>query len=130
MRDYNHVGLIGRLTRDAEIKYTSGGMAICNFAVAVNSSVKRGDRWEEEASFFDCVVFGKQAEAVSKYMTKGKQVLVDGSLKQERWEKDGQKRSKVTVTADYIQLLGSKDGGQRAEVPQSSGNDFQDDVPF
>ena len=133
MRDYNHVGLIGRLTRDPEIKYTQSGMAICSFSLAVNASVKRGDSWEDEASFFDCVVFGKQAETVSKYMVKGKQILVDGSLKQERWEKDGQKRSKVSVIANNIQLLerkGNQVTSQGATQQDSGGDDFEDDVPF
>ena len=108
MKDLNVVILLGRLTRDAEVQYTSTGMAIAKFAVAVNRSVKDGDTWKDEASFFDCTMFGKRAEVVAQYLTKGKQIGVSGSLKQDRWEKDGQNRSKVVVIVDDVQLLGGK----------------------
>ncbi|MBN2050110.1 MAG: single-stranded DNA-binding protein [Spirochaetales bacterium] len=148
MTDVNSVVLIGRLTRDAELKYTSAGMAISNFSLAVNRSRKVGDRWEEEASFFDCTAFGKQAEAVNQYMTKGKQVAVQGELRQDRWEKDGQSRSKVVIIANTLQLLGGASGssgasggskntftrrdqaeGGEGEPAYSDGN-FEDDIPF
>ncbi|MCL2211572.1 MAG: single-stranded DNA-binding protein [Treponema sp.] len=106
MADINHVVLIGRLTRDAELKYTAGGQAVCKFSIAVNRRKKNGDQWEDEANFFDIVLWGKQGESLQSYLTKGKMVGVDGELRQDRWQQDGQNRSKVEIIASYIQLLG------------------------
>lgn len=133
MADVNHVILIGRLTRDAEIKYTSGGMAVCKFAIAVNKKKKQGDQWVDEANFFDVVLWGKQGEALNKYLLKGKQVAVDGELHQNRWEQDGQARSKVEINADNVQLLGG--GNQQAapahqEQAAPSSQSFPDAVPW
>lgn len=110
MADINRITLIGRLTRDAEVSYTPGGMAIAKMSIAVNRSVKGADgKWMDEANYFDVQLFGKQAEALKPYLTKGKQIGVDGYLKQDRWEKDGQKHSAVKINANDIQLLGGKD---------------------
>lgn len=111
MTDLNHVVLIGRLTRDADLKYTSGGYAISNFSIAVNRSKKNGDQWVEEASFFDINLYGKSAENLKQYLVKGKQVAIDGELRQDRWEQDGQSRSKVVVVANNIQLVGGNSNG-------------------
>lgn len=113
MLDINHVVLIGRLTRDAELKYTSGGTAVCKFGLAVNRRRKQGDQWVDEASFFDIVLWGKAGEALIQYLIKGKQVAVDGELRQERWEHEGQNRSKVEVVANNVQLLGGGQGNQQ-----------------
>ena len=130
MADVNHVILIGRCTRDATIKYTSGGMAIGSFSIAVNRRTKKGDQWVEEASFFDVSLFGKSAEGLAQYLTKGKQVAVEGELRQDRWEQDGQPRSKVTIAANNVQLLGGdkKAGGQQAQ--DYSADNFPDDIKF
>ena len=143
--DINRVILVGRLTRDAELKYTNSGLAICAFSVAVNSSRKQGDEWVEEANFFDVTVFGRQGEAIQRYLTKGQQVGVDGRLKQDRWQtQEGQNRSKVGIIADNVRLLGSAPGGGGGrsaapsggggyDAPQSSpdpGDDFPDQIPF
>lgn len=123
MADVNHVILIGRLTRDAEIKYTSGGMAVCKFAIAVNKKKKQGDQYVDEANFFDVVLWGKQGESINHYLVKGKQVAVEGELHQNRWEQDGQSRSKVEINADNVQLLGgtgSQESGQREPRGASS----------
>ncbi|HOT62427.1 MAG TPA: single-stranded DNA-binding protein [Treponemataceae bacterium] len=111
MADVNHVILIGRLTRDAELKYTSGGMAVCKFAIAVNRRRKNGDQWVEEANFFDIVVWGRTGETINQYLVKGKQVAIEGELRQNRWEQDGQSRSKVEIMANNVQLLGGGAGG-------------------
>jgi single-strand DNA-binding protein len=112
MADLNHVVLIGRLTRDAELKITAGGQAVCKFSIAVNRRRKNGDQWEDEANFFDIVVWGRQGEALSQYLVKGKMVGVDGELRQDRWQQqDGQNRSKVEIVATYLQLLGGGSGG-------------------
>jgi single-strand DNA-binding protein len=109
--DLNHVVLIGRLTRDAELKYTANGQAVCKFSIAVNRRRKNGDQWEDEANFFDIVVWGRQGEALNQYLVKGKMVGVDGELRQDRWQQDGQNRSKVEIVAAYLQLLGGNPGG-------------------
>ena len=106
MADVNHVLLIGRLTRDAELKYTTTGYPISSFSLALNRRRKEGEQWVEEAHFFDINLFGKTAEALKQYLTKGKQIAVEGELRQDRWEQDGQSRSKVVIAANNIQLLG------------------------
>jgi len=114
MSDINSVVLCGRVTRDAEVKYTSGGMAVSEISIAVNrySGKDKG----EEVSFFEVNLWGKTAETLVQYLTKGRQIVVQGELRQERWEKDGQKRSKVTVNVNQLQLVGGKD--ERAEQPK------------
>ncbi len=139
--DTNHVLLIGRLTRDAELKYTNSGMAVARLGLAVNRKRKSGDQWIEEASFFDVVVWGKTAEGLQQYLVKGKQIAVDGELRQNRWEQDGQPRSKVEISANTIQLLGGGDQQNQPAVAQTqaqavtntfapSAGEFEDDIPF
>ncbi len=147
MADINRVVLVGRLTRDAELRYTNTGTPICRFSLAINRRRKNGDQWEDEANFFDVVLFGRQGEAISKYMVKGKQVGIDGELRQNRWEQDGQRRSKVEITAFNVMLLGGGrggggdfSGGSQSQGGSSSGeqyddsaggsDDFEDDIPF
>jgi single-strand DNA-binding protein len=121
MADVNHVILIGRLTRDAELKYTSGGMAVCKFAIAVNKRRKQGEQWVDEANFFDIVLWGRQGETLNQYLVKGKQVAVEGELHQNRWEQDGQSRSKIEINANNVQLLGSNSGAQGGGASGYSG---------
>ncbi len=153
MADINQVVLVGRLVRDAELRYLSSGTSVMNFSIAVNRRRKQGDQWVDEASFFDVELFGRQAESIQRFMVKGKQVGVHGELRQDRWEQDGQNRSKVKVHAINLQLLGGAgDGGQsaggsgggqsRPDQAQGGGNgadfgpppanddNFDDDVPF
>jgi single-strand DNA-binding protein len=155
MADINHVVLVGRLTRDAELKYTAGGQAVCKFSVAVNRRRKNGDQWVDEANFFDVVLWGRQGEALNQYLVKGKVVGVDGELRQDRWEQDGQNRSKVEIVAANIQLLGGGPGSGapggppgggagyaerrgdaygdkpvRDAAPQGGDDGFTDDIPF
>jgi single-strand DNA-binding protein len=140
MNDMNSVSIIGRLTRDGELKYTNSGMAVCKFAIACNAKRKNGDQWIEEAHFFDVVLWGKSGEALNQYLLKGKQIAVKGKLVQSRWEKDGQQHSRVEIHADDIQLLG--DSKPRQEAPNKPSNVplappgkesteyFNDDIPF
>jgi single-strand DNA-binding protein len=111
MTDINRVIVIGRLTRDCETKFTQSGQAVCKFSIAVNRKRKVGDQWEDEANFFDAVLWGRQAESLNQYLVKGKQVAIDGELRQDRWEQDGQKRSRIEIVVGSIELLG---GGQGA----------------
>lgn len=141
MADINRVILVGRLTRDAELRYTGGGMAVCKFSLAINRRKRSGERWEDEAHFFDVVLFGKQGEAINQYLVKGKQVGIDGELRQNRWEQDGQPRSKVEIAAFNVQLLGGGRGGPSRtrdddgfsgyqEQSQEPASEFEDDIPF
>jgi single-strand DNA-binding protein len=126
--DINKVMIVGRLTRDAELMYTNSGYALCKFSIAVNRRVKKNDQWIDEANYFDLNLWGKRGEALNQYLQKGTQVAIEAQLKQERWEKDGAKRSKVTLEAQNIQLLGGKNsqGGQyqnnQAQNNNSQGN--------
>jgi single-strand DNA-binding protein len=120
--DINMVVIVGRLTRDAELRYTNSGTAVCRFSLAVNRRKRSGDSWEDEASFFDIALWGKQGEAINSYLEKGKQVAVHGELRQNRWEQDGQKRSRVEIVANNVQLLGSPAGGGGGQGSTRSQN--------
>lgn len=105
MSDTNLTVLEGRLTRSAELKYSKNNCAICTFSIANNESVKGPDgNWTNLANFFDCVIYGKYGESMSKHLKKGRGVTVTGKLKQDRWEKDGQKYSRVTVKVQELSL--------------------------
>ena len=123
--DINHVTEIGHLTRDEEVSYTPGGMAVGKLSIAINRRVKKGQEWVDEANYFDVVIFGKQAENLQKFLTKGKQIGVTGFLKQERWQdsQTGQSRSAIKIVANDIQLLGGKDNGNQGGVYDNSGYD-------
>ncbi|MDC7221879.1 MAG: single-stranded DNA-binding protein [Spirochaetales bacterium] len=119
--DINKVMLVGRLTRDAELSYTNSGFALCKFSLAVNRRRKQGDQWVDEANFFDLHLWGRRGESLNSYLTKGTQVAVEGQLRQERWEQDGAKRSKVTIEAVNIQLLGGRSEGSSYNQGGQSG---------
>jgi len=106
MEDVNGFYMIGRLTRDAELKYTNAGTAVSTFSLAVNKRKKVGEDYEDEVHFFDMAIFGQKAENLTKYLVKGKQVHASGKLKQDRWEQDGAKRSKTALECWNVQLLG------------------------
>lgn len=110
--DINSVVIVGRLTRDAELKYTNTGTAVTKFSLAVNRSRKEGDQWVDEASFFDVNLWGRRGESLNQYLQRGTRVAVTGELRQDRWEQDGQKRSRVFIHANNIQLLSGATGGQ------------------
>lgn len=122
--DLNKVELIGRLTRDAALKYTTTGTAIAGISLASNRSVKKQDNWETEVSYFDASIYGKSAENLKPYLTKGKTIAIAGHLKQDRWEKDGQKFARIKIEVEELQLLGgnSSNGGNGAQfsaMPQN-----------
>ena len=137
MADHNRVSIIGRTTREIGEKdfgYISTGKAKLNLSIAVNE----GYGEKKSVSYFDVIYWGKPAESIKAYITKGKQLAIDGRLKQDRWEKDGNKYSRVYIIADSIQLLGGReDGGQQSAPAQSAGgftegesSDFPEDLPF
>ena len=123
MNDINIVMIIGRLSRDADLKYTTSGKAITKFSIAVNRKIKKEENWIDEVSFFNVVFWGKLGEALNQFLKKEKQVAIRGELNQNRWEKDGRKNSIVEIIANNIQLIGGK-------LSESSGNEDISDTPF
>lgn len=111
----NKVMITGNLTRDAELRSTPSGTAIASFGVAVNDRRRNQQtgEWEDYANFVDCTMFGKRAEAVSRYLTKGLKVAIEGRLHYSSWEdkNSGQRRSKLDVTVDEIEFMSSRNGG-------------------
>lgn len=114
MASYNRVILIGNLTRDIELRYTANSkMAVCQNAIAVNDRRKNAaGEWVDETTFVDVTFFGRMAELVSQYLGKGSPIFVEGRLKLDTWEKEGQKRSKLYVIVDRMQFLGRSEGGE------------------
>jgi single-strand DNA-binding protein len=112
MASFNRVVLLGNLTRDPELRYIGSGMAVSDIGLAVNDRVKRNDQWVEETTFVDVTLWGRTAEVANEYLNKGSSVLIEGRLKMDSWEKDGQKRTKLKVVAERMQMVGGKGGGQ------------------
>lgn len=148
MSSFNKVILIGNLTRDPELRYTPKGMAVAKVGLAVNRQWKSesGEK-KEEVTFIDVDVWGRTAENVGQYMRKGGSILIEGRLKLDQWDdkQTGQKRSRLGVTAETVQFLGSgkkgeaapsagtpPPGGQFADVPapEPGTPPPDDDVPF
>jgi single-strand DNA-binding protein len=116
---FNKAILIGNLTKDPELRYTPQGTAVANLRIAVSSKFRSGDEMKEETLFIDVVVWGKQGENCSQYLSKGRPVLVEGRLQERKWESDGQQRSKFEVVAQNVRFLGKKGdvpSGQDAET--------------
>jgi single-strand DNA-binding protein len=112
MASFNRVILMGNLTRDVEVRYTPGGTAVSEIGLAVNDRRKdaKGE-WIDETTFVDVTLWGRTAEIAGEYLTKGAPLLVEGRLKLDSWEKDGQKRSKLRVVCENMRMLGGKGGG-------------------
>ena len=149
MASYNRVILVGNLTRDVELRHLQSGSAVADISLAVNDRRKsQSGEWVEETSFVDVTLWGRTAEVASEYLSKGSPMLVEGRLKQESWEKDGQKRSKLKVVCEKMQMLsgggggrsggggGSSQGGSSSEysepasVSSSPSAPSNDDIPF
>ena len=124
MNDFVGCTIVGRLTRDSELKYTNSGLAVAHFSVATSHKTKDG----EKPSFWDCEIWGKQAETLNQYLTKGKQVVVHGTMNIETWEQDGVKKSKVKVNGSTITLLSG--GEKKQETSPAATNDDISDIPF
>ncbi len=113
--DLNRVTLVGRLTRDPELRHSGGGDAICSLRLAVNARSRGQDgEWGDKANFFDVTVFGRQAETASTYLAKGRRIGVDGRLSWREWQaQDGTKRQSVEVIANDVFFLDSRgEGGE------------------
>mgnify|MGYP001773695643 CR=1 FL=1 len=135
----NKVLLIGRLTRDPEIRYLPSGMQITSFSIAVNRRFKdKGGNWQEETYFFDIETFGGLAERLGKQLSKGHQIFLEGSLRQDKWENQaGEKRSKVKIVAERVTLLsrptsdsGLKPSYEESEFVEPTDLNSDEDVPF
>lgn len=119
----NKVIIMGNVTRDPELRYLPSGKAVTNFSIAVNEKYKKDDKLVENVSYFDIVVFSKQAEPCNEYLTKGSPVLIEGKLQQRRWEsQDGTKRNKVEIIAQSVIFL------NKGEKKDDSVH--EDDIPF
>jgi single-strand DNA-binding protein len=152
MPSLNKVFLAGNLTRDPELRYTPGGTAVAQFGLAVNRRFRnREGQMQEEATFVDIEVWGRQAEAASEYITKGSPVLIEGRLKLDTWEskQTGERRSKLRVVGERVQFLSFKGGkggsrrmqAQRDDKGRTDGEEREgpkgvdelppdDDIPF
>jgi single-strand DNA-binding protein len=141
--DINRVTIVGRLTRDPELRSLPSGTSVLQLGVAVNGRMKdAAGNWSDKPNFFDVKVFGGQAEMLMNHLAKGRRIGVDGRLDWSSWEaQDGSKRSKVEIVAQSVQFLDSRGdsegGGANQFVPASatsgSDADFQgsdDDIPF
>lgn len=103
----NRVTITGNLTRDPDLRSTAGGMPVLGFGVAVNDRRKNQQtgEWEDYPNFIDCTMFGARAQSVSRFLSKGSKVAIEGKLRWSQWERDGQKRSKIEVIVDEIEFM-------------------------
>lgn len=121
MASYNRVVLVGNLTRDPELRYIPSGTAVSDIGLAVNDRVKKGDQWVDETTFVDITLWGRTAEIANEYLSKGSPVLIEGRLKLDRWEKEGQKFSKLKVIGEKLQMLGGRGEGGGSGSPRGRG---------
>ena len=154
----NRVNISGNLTRDPEMRATQAGTQILTFGVAVNDRRRNPQtgEWEDYPNYIDCVVFGNRAEPLSRFLSKGTKVAVEGKLRWSQWERDGQKRSKIEVIVDELEFMSSRNGngngnqgygqsygqsynqapaqsyGASAAMPviDASSSVYDDDIPF
>ncbi len=150
MASFNKVILMGNLTRDVELRYSAGNVAIAKLGLAVNDRYKdkQSDEWVDRANFIDCTAFGRTAEVINQYFSKGRPIFIEGKLRWDSWEdkQSGQKRSKLEVIIDNFEFVGDREGGgsggsggggSRASsepVGAGAGSGHQpiseDDIPF
>lgn len=111
MASFNRVILVGNLTRDVDVRYTPQGTAVTDIGLAVNDRVKKQGEWVDETTFVDITMWARTAEVAGEYLSKGSPVMIEGRLRYETWEQDGQKRSKLKVVCERMQMLGGRGGG-------------------
>ena len=138
----NRVMISGNLTRDPELRSTAAGSGILSFSVAVNDRRRNSQsgEWEDHANFIDCTIFGARADALSKILTKGMKVAIEGKLNYSSWESDGQRRSRIVVYVDEIEFMSSRSGGSGGGVDTSVADNelppvyevtvYDEDIPF
>lgn len=146
----NRVIISGNLTRDPELRSTAGGLPVLGFGVAVNDRRKNQQtgEWEDYPNFIDCTMFGARAESLSRFLSKGTKVSIEGKLRWSQWEREGQKRSKIEVIVDELEFMSSRNdsssygGGHTsgysapaaapmaAPVVDASSSVYDEDIPF
>lgn len=132
---FNKIILVGNLTRDPELRYTPQGTPVSQLAIAVKSRVKQGEEWKDETLFIDVNVFGRTAENCCEYLSKGGGVIVEGRLRERKWETpDGQKKSKCDVVAQTVKFLPKRESSAQRDSSQGGDtmptDDFSDLEPF
>ena len=141
MSNFNKVILMGRLSRDVELKSVNHGSSLVELGVAVNESRKSAEgTWKEEVHFIDVTFWGKKAEVIAQYLSKGDPILVEGRLKQNRWEANGQKHSRINVQGEQFSFVGSRQHGsevimeptdfERDKGARQTVSIPDDDIPF
>ena len=128
MASLNRVMCIGNVGREPEMNYSASGTAITKFSVAMNERFTSNGQQQERTEWANVVTFGKLAENCAQYLTKGRQVYVEGRMQTSNWEKDGVKHYRTEVVAERVTFLGS--GGQRDDAPTYNGGDDDDELPF
>lgn len=137
----NRVNISGNLTRDPELRATASGTQVLSFGVAVNDRRRNAQtgEWEDYPNFVDCTMFGNRAEAVGRFLAKGMKVAIEGKLRYSSWERDGQKRSKLEVIVDELDVMVRREGqaqaapqwnAQQAYAAAPQPEFYDEDVPF
>ena len=143
----NRVIISGNLTRDPELRSTASGLPVLGFGVAVNDRRRNQQtgEWEDYPNFIDCTMFGTRAESLSRFLSKGTKVAIEGKLRWSQWERDGQKRSKIEVIVDELEFMSNRNGEGASmgggasqssySIPQAPAIDtsssiYDEDIPF
>lgn len=131
----NTCAISGHLGKAAELRYTNSQLAVVTFSVAVNERAKQADgSYQDVPHWFDCVMFGKRAEALQPYLAKGTKLSLAGHLRQNKWEKDGRQYSRVEIVVDEVELMNTRREAQSPEAmpPQAVGaaSVYDSDIPF
>lgn len=135
----NKVFLAGHLTRDPELRATADGNPVLSFGIAVNERVrnKQTGEWEDRPNFIDCTMFGPRAESLSRFLSKGSKVSLEGRLRWSQWEREGQKRSKIEVIITEIEFMNAKSNVEESYSPDPMSTEtpaatsiYEQDIPF
>ncbi len=130
MAAYNRVVLVGNITREIELRYTQSGTAVTDIGLAINERKKnQSGEWVDDPQFIDVTLWGRTAEVAAEYLGKGSPILVEGRLKLETWESDGQKRSKLKVVGERMQMLGKPKTGSNTADQNDVAAGATDDTP-
>ncbi|MGQ9616049.1 MAG: single-stranded DNA-binding protein [Spirochaetota bacterium] len=128
MKNFNLALIEGRLVSDPEIRYTQGGTALCKFSIANNYAYYRDNELQKEVNFFDVTTWSKLAEQCNEYLKKGRRVIVNGRLRQNRWQdEEGANHSRIDIIGTQVQFLDSRDNGDGTEESSPPSND---EAPF
>ena len=139
MSSFNKVIIMGRLTRDVELKSVNNGTSLTQIGIAVNERRKTRDgTWQDDVHFLEVTFWGKQAEILSQYMEKGQPLLIEGRIKQDRWESDGQKHSRLKIHGEQFSFVGARQHGSEVILQETPSHTKKrtpvstpdDDIPF